>query len=52
MIFNPAVIVLGGDLLQGEDLLVPRIKSRITLICRSSRRERIFESPVWVWISA
>jgi predicted NBD/HSP70 family sugar kinase len=29
MIFNPAMIILGGDLLQGEDLLVPRIKSMI-----------------------
>lgn len=29
MIFNPGLIILGGDLLQGEDLLVPRIKSMI-----------------------
>jgi len=26
ILFNPALIILGGELLQGEDLLVPRIK--------------------------
>jgi len=26
LLFNPALIVLGGDLLLGEDLLIPRIK--------------------------
>jgi len=26
VVFNPALIILGGDLLQGEDLLVPRIR--------------------------
>jgi glucokinase len=31
MLFNPALIVLGGDLLQGEDLLLPRIKREIPI---------------------
>ncbi len=30
MIFNPALIILGGDLLQGEDLMVPRIKRGVS----------------------
>ncbi len=29
MIFNPALIILGGDLLQAEDLLLPRIQRGI-----------------------
>jgi len=30
LLFNPALIVLGGDLLLGEDLLVPRIKREMS----------------------
>ncbi len=29
VLFNPALIILGGDLLQGEDLLVPRISAAL-----------------------
>ena len=29
MLFNPAMIILGGDLLQGEDLLLPRIQREL-----------------------
>jgi len=29
MLFNPAMIILGGDLLQGEDLLAPRIQREL-----------------------
>ena|SRR5579864_5266712 len=31
ILFNPELIILGGDLLQGEDLLVPRIKHALSV---------------------